>query len=295
MWRAVFGAYLGVLLALASAIVALPGHVQAAAPMTVRFIDVGAGDATWVTTPDQHTLLIDCGPLSYGKQLAEDLRSAKVSTVDMMVLSNAHPEAVGGCVEILRRLTVGTVLVPAQVANSPAWQLFLSQLANTNIRVANAVAGADPDPIGNVALHVLNPVDSGQSGGVLDEFDDSTVLVVDYLGTRVLVAGDIHARGEAQADAGLRQYAPFAIVRVPDHASASSTSQGFLNDVQAQNAVISYALDSAAPAPDPNTLKRLTTSVPRVFTTAHDGTVVATIDELGNVSFVPQSPAPLGV
>jgi beta-lactamase superfamily II metal-dependent hydrolase len=167
-------------------------------------------------------------------------------------------------------------------------------LANTNTRVVNAIAGADPDPIGPVALHVLNPIDNGQNA-TLDEYDDSTVLVIDYLGTRVLLAGDIHERGETQArQTGLLLFAPFAVVRIPDHASRLSTSQRFLDDVQTQNAVISYALDPTTPSPDYNTLKRLITSVPNVFTTAHDGTVVVDIDSYGRVRFTPSSPTPLG-
>jgi beta-lactamase superfamily II metal-dependent hydrolase len=289
--RAGIGALLGVLAMGGLAVVPAHGQPAAAPPMIVRFLDVGFGDATWVTTPEQRTILVDCGPLSFGKDFAQALRSAGATHIDLLALSNAHPEAVGGCVEILRRIPVDTALVPAQLASSPAWKLFLAQLANTNTRVINAVAGSDPNPIGSVALHVLNPVDNGQSAP-LDEYDDSTVLVLDYLGTRVLLAGDIHARGETQAHtAGLPLFAPFAVMRVPDHASSLSSSERFLNDVQAQYAVVSYALDPTTPAPDDATMARLRSSVGSVFTTAHDGTVVAQIDSFGRVQMNPPAPS----
>lgn len=285
--RVLLGTLLGWVLLSGAA--ALPTGAQQGESLIIRFIDVGAGEATWLTTPDQRTILVDCGPLSYGKQLAQDLQSAGVSGVDLLVLSNAHPEAVGGCVEILRRLPIGTVLVPAQLANSPAWKLFLAELSSTNTRVVNAVARADPDAVGGVVLHVLNPSDTGQSGP-LDEYDDSTVLVIDYAGTRVLLAGDIHLRGEIQArQAGLLMYAPFAVLRVADHASKASTSQRFLDDTQPQYAVVSYGLDPAAPAPDENTIFRLRSSVPNVLTTARDGTLVAQIDAYGRVRVNPES------
>ena len=268
--RILLGTLLGWVLLSGAA--ALPTGAQQGESLIIRFIDVGAGEATWLTTPDQRTILVDCGPLSYGKQLAQDLQSAGVSGVDLLVLSNAHPEAVGGCVEILRRLPIGTVLVPAQLANSPAWKLFLAELSSTNTRVVNAVARADPDVVGGVVLHVLNPSDTGQSGP-LDEYDDSTVLVI-----------EIQAR-----QAGLLMYAPFAVLRVADHASKASTSQRFLDDTQPQYAVVSYGLDPAAPAPDENTIFRLRSSVPNVLTTARDGTLVAQIDAYGRVRVNPES------
>jgi competence protein ComEC len=288
--RAGMSALLGLLAMGGLAVV--PAHGQQPAPTTiVRFLDVGFGDATWVTTPEQRTILVDCGPLSYGKDFAQALRSAGTTHIDLLALSNAHPEAVGGCVEILRRIPVDTVLVPAQLASGPAWKLFLAELANTNTRVINAVAGSDPNPIGSVTVHVLNPVDNGQSAP-LDEYDDSTVLVLDYLGTRVLLAGDIHARGELQThNTGLPLFAPFAVLRVPDHGSSASASQAFLNDVQAQYAVVSYALDPTTPAPDDTTLARLRGSVGSLYTTAHDGTVVAQIDSFGRVQINPPAPS----
>jgi beta-lactamase superfamily II metal-dependent hydrolase len=169
-------------------------------------------------------------------------------------------------------------VAPTRSANNAACLPFLSRLPDTRPRVLGAAVGNDPEPLGNVQFRVFNPPAASLAADSND-FDDSTVLVIDYLGTRVLLAGDIHSRGEdALAEAGLAALAPFAVLRVADHASASSTSERFLwGTVRPHYAVVSYGTGRGAGVPDPSTMDRLRAQVGQVFTTAEHGSVTIQI------------------
>jgi beta-lactamase superfamily II metal-dependent hydrolase len=66
-----------------------PSLAQASGQLIVRFLDVGQGDAAWLTTPNGSTILIDCGRNGYGPQLVAQLEAANVTRIN--VLARAMP------------------------------------------------------------------------------------------------------------------------------------------------------------------------------------------------------------
>ena len=73
-------------------------------PLVVRFLNVGQGDGAWLTLPDGRTVLIDCGPVSYGRRLVAELFASGVERVDVLAPSHAHADNMGGCIEVVRQM-----------------------------------------------------------------------------------------------------------------------------------------------------------------------------------------------
>src|SRR5277367_2322515 len=57
--------------------------------LTVRFLDVGQGDAALLTTSDKHAMLIDAGPPDGQARVAAALASVSGDTLDAVLLSHA--------------------------------------------------------------------------------------------------------------------------------------------------------------------------------------------------------------
>src|SRR5436190_15279298 len=89
--------------------------------LSVRFLDVGQGDGAWLTTPDGKTILIDCGPLAYGKHLVVDLQAAGVERIAVLAPSHAHADHVGGCIDVVRNFPVDEVLWTGQTDTTQTW------------------------------------------------------------------------------------------------------------------------------------------------------------------------------
>ncbi len=241
----------------------------------VRFLDVGQGDGAWLTTPGGSTVLIDCGPFSYGPKLVGLLKEAGVEQVDVLAPSHAHADHMGGCYHVLNSLPVGQVLWTGQTDSSTTWRTFWSLVGSVGTPVTQLVAGQVFEWGSGVRATVYNPPDHG-SGMPFDEYDDSHVLLIEHGAIRFLFVGDLHPRGEARAlAAGL----PSAqVLKVAEHGSRSGNSYSFLLAVAPQLGVISAGLNNQFGHPHPDVLSRLAGVGASVLSTAEVGTIIITSD-----------------
>jgi competence protein ComEC len=266
-------------LGLALAALASPAVGQelppAVPPLIVRFLDVGQGDGAWLTTPDGRTVLIDCGPGSYGRKLVVDLRAAGVDHIDVLAPSHAHADHMGGCIEVVRQLPVDEILWTGQTDTSQTWRTFWGEVSARGLPVTTIRAGQVFDWGSGVTATVYNPM-SHLDGSAVNEYDDSHVLLVQYLGTRVLFVGDLHSRGEQRAlAAGLP---PVDILKIAEHGSASGSSPEFLAAIRPRLAILSYATPNSFGLPSPTVMARLAMDGIVPLTTDEHGTITITVD-----------------
>jgi beta-lactamase superfamily II metal-dependent hydrolase len=264
---------------LALATLASPAAGQEVAPglppLIARFLDVGQGDGAWLTTPDGRTVLIDCGPLSYGRRLVVDLKAAGVEHISFLAPSHAHADHMGGCIEVVRQLPVDEVLWTGQTDTSQTWRTFWREVGERGLPVTTIRAGQVFDWGGGATATVYNPM-SHLDGSSISEYDDSHVLLVEYLGTRLLFVGDLHSRGEQRAlAAGLP---PVHILKIAEHGSASGSSPEFLAAIHPRLAILSYATPNSFGLPSPTVLARLALDGIQALTTDEHGTITITVD-----------------
>jgi competence protein ComEC len=262
-----------------------PAARQAGPLVVMHFVDVGNGDAAWVTLADGATALIDCGPPDPNKRLILALQSAGVRHIDLLAPSRARSDAVGGCADVIRYLTVSNVLVPTEDSNETFSRgLYSAVDANAVTRVP-ATARWSRD-YGDSRLSLFNP-GATPIGGVED---DSQVILLEYGNARALFAGAIHEYGEIQALAeGLNGY-QVQVLRVADHGVAGTTSQAFLDAVfsspDPKLAILSYSAAARAPQPSADVIARLAASGATLLRTPRDGSITVMFDADGKLTWV---------
>jgi competence protein ComEC len=264
----------------------LPAAV--AAGVVVHVVDVGNGDAAWIRLADGSTALIDCGPVDPNRRLLLALQEAGVSQIDLLAPSRSRADALGGCADVARYLTVTNVLWsgPASDVASRTFQAALDAQAAQNGQPVNqlpATAGWSQD-YGNSRLSLFNPAPT--SAG--DAEDDSQVLLLEYGRAHALFTGAIHAAGENQAlNAGLSGY-QVDMLRVADHGVSGTSSEAFLNAVFSSPgprlAILSYSPASTAAHPDPDVIRRLRDSGAALESTAQNGSITVLIGSDGTLS-----------
>ena len=246
--------------------------------LLMEAIDVGQGDSLLLITPDGKTMLVDGGGFGGGPHQAPQdydigeevvsqvLWSRGIRKIDVVVLSHAHSDHMGGLPAVLRNFH------PAEfwVGNNPrfgAYNALLDEAASLHVRVRSLRAG-DALPFGSTQVSVLAPFRDYQPGPEPTN-NDSLVLRVAYRETSVLLEGDAETPVENAmlAETGLAS----TLLKVGHHGSVTSTGPKFLARVAPQWAVISCGLRNRYGHPRMEVLEELEAAKVRTLSTDING------------------------
>jgi competence protein ComEC len=267
--RAVFLAVVAAIAAIASFPFA-PETRSGSLEMTA--LDVGQGDSLLLVSPRGRTILIDGGgsfnPIgqqaeSRGPDPGEEAVSAYLwsrgfKNIDVVALTHAHQDHIGGLTAVLENFSVGTLWIGREVA-SPQ-QVDLEKLASAQgAHVIHELSGATFDFDGAKGKFLwprIVPEEIAPSA----KNDDSLVFRLTYGDRSFLLPGDAERLTERNllSDSGTNGDELHAdVLKIGHHGSKNSTTQDFLSAVQPRLAVISAGEENPYGHPSPILLERL--------------------------------------
>jgi len=260
-------------------------------PLQVSFINVGQGDSALIRDASGFDVLIDGGNTSAGPTVVAYLREQGVDDIDVMVVSHADSDHIGGLIDVLNAtdLAVESVLYSGYPGDTVTWSTFATAVANEGITMT--IAQFPMTYIwGETTAHILNP----EPGLVNPETNDASVVVLlEHGNNRFLFPGDIDSSIEADVVARSTPVAA-QILKVAHHGSAYSSSEEFLTAVLPKEAVISVG-DNSYGHPADETISRLLAVGARIWRTDQNGTIWVTSDGVayeiaaqygGNISYI---------
>ncbi|MDQ7850539.1 MAG: DNA internalization-related competence protein ComEC/Rec2 [Armatimonadota bacterium] len=279
---------------------ALPGSLGPRL-LVVSVLDVGQGDAILVQSPSGRVLLVDGGgevelpgrlrgdaAASSGEampartdvgmqRVVPALRRLGVRRLDVIVLSHAHEDHVGGLPAVLQNFSVDLVLEPGVPHASPSYARFLELVRQRRTAYALARQGQRIDLGDGAAAHVLWPPEDGERRGAAEQVNARSVVARLSFGRfSVLLTGDIEAETEAALvhSGGLQS----TVLKVAHHGSRTSTTPLFVDAVHPVYAVISVGRGNFFGHPHAQTLRTLEQRGIRVYRTDRDGAVILRSD-----------------
>ena len=262
--------------------------------LEVTAIDVGQGDSLLVVSPDGGTLLVDAGgPIGptasnsrwdIGEEVvAPYLWSRHIRHLDVVMLTHAHSDHMGGMPAVLRDLRPRELWISIEPGDAPAMRALLAEAQTLGITVRRFHAGDGFDWRGLHAM-VLSP-ELGYSNPGAPRNDDSLVMRLAYNRGSVLLEGD--AEWSSEADMVLNhRIAPSTLLKVGHHGSKTSTADAFLAAVSPRDAVISVGTHNTFGHPRWEVLNRLEQARVRTWRTDREGAETFLISADGSISAV---------
>ncbi len=239
--------------------------------LTVRFFDVGQGDAALITSPGGTAVLVDGGPDE--EQVATELAALGITRLDVVVASHPHADHVIGLPAVLARVQVSVLLQPGCPDDSPLQADLDRAVADEGIAVQHPRAGA-VYTVGDIRIDVVSP-DRCWSGTESDTNNDALILRVSLGDDVVLIASESEEPAqELLLEMGVDLRAD--VLKVPHHGAATSVP-AFFDAVAAPVAVVSVG-ENTYGHPVPSTLDALVASGSTVWRTDLRGTVTVTFD-----------------
>jgi len=241
--------------------------------LTLYLLDVGQGDAAAIRTPSGRWVVIDAGP-SFGARdagrrvVAPFLTRMRARQVDMLVVSHAHLDHLGGAAAVLDRFVVNAVLEPAVPVADSLYLAFLDDVAVEGAQWRPARRG-EGWTLDGVRFSVLHP-DTTWTRWREDLNEDSVVLLVEYGAFRALFTGDAGLPVEAEL---LGTIGPVDILKVGHHGSRGATGSRWLGELRPRAALISVGGANRYGHPHREALSRLADDTVPVWRTDEEGTL----------------------
>ena len=266
-------------MALALAVAALVWALALLRPgdrMEVVFLDVGQGDAAFISTPLNRQIVVDGGPgrLDMVRFLGENMPPGD-RTLELVVLTHPHADHLTGLLETMERYEVGAVLERRVDYDGPVYAAW-RELAAADAPVVEAVPGQRVDMGDGAVVDVLGPPSRLLRGTESDVDNASVVIRVSYGEVSFLLTGDMFKEAEAALVAG-GSHLESDVLKVGHHGSRTSSSWAFLDAVRPAVAVVSAGAENSFGHPHAETLEALGRHV--------DAGMVLTTFERGDVRF----------
>jgi len=241
--------------------------------LTVHFIDVGQADCILIQFPDEQVALIDGGNRDDAENVVRYIEKLGVEKIDYLLATHPHEDHIGGLPEVIKQFEIGKIYMPKVSANTMIFETLLTEIEKKNLKIISGKAGISIIDTDEIDFFLLAP----NSDKYNETNNYSLVAKLDYKDSSFLFMGDAEKESEKEIiDLGYNIDAD--VLKVGHHGGESSTSQGFLENVNPFYAVISAGKNNSYGHPHKETLERLSKMDITVLRTDEMGTIIMTSD-----------------
>ena len=240
--------------------------------LEITYIDVGQGDSIFIKFPnDKSNILIDTGGkvtygnlknnYSVGKNIVDYLKSMGIRKLDYLIITHGDFDHMGDSLYLIDKFKVENVIFNCGEFNVLEKEL-IKVLDEKKIKYYSCIKELN---IGKYKLDFLNTK-------VYDnENDNSNVIYTEFNGYKFMFMGDAGIEKEKDI---LDKYnlANIDVLKVGHHGSKTSSSKGFIDEIDPKYGVISVGKNNRYGHPNKEVLNNLDNS--KIYRTDQDGSIM---------------------
>ena len=248
---------------------ALSDTAQTSANVTIKFIDVGQGEAILIALPEK-TMLIDAGPTGSAPKIEQVLQELGRNKIDYLVATHPDEDHIGGMADVISNTQIGTIYAPNKTNNTATYRKFLAAIQNNNLQITLAEAGTIIDQIDSYKLEILWP----KKDANFPETNDYSIIIKLTVGNKTfLFTGDAPTNAILNSNPG-----HIDVLKLSHHGSRTGTTEVLIHKLSPTYAVLSYAVDNPYGHPMQSVLNALRKHSVEVWGTGANGTITITCD-----------------
>jgi competence protein ComEC len=237
--------------------------------LTVRFLDVGQGDATLIQDPSGASVLFDGGREE--ARVAGLLRQAGVSRLALVVATHQSADHHGGLAEVLARYPVDLLLENGDGTTDPTFLAMLATARRAGVPITTA-RGGQVLRAGGLVVRVLWPPPRPPGPAPEDPNPRAMVAIVSSGAFDLFLSADAESPTLLPLD-----LPPVDAMKVPHHGSSDPGLPELLTRLRPAIAAIEVGADNSYGHPHPSTLAALHGAGVTAYRTDRDGTVTLTV------------------
>ena len=251
--------------------------------LRVSYLDVGQGDATFITFPNGQQMLVDCAVDGRILEALGREMDFYDKFIDYLVITHPDKDHYGGCIDVLRRFDVGHIVHSGVGKKSDFFDVF-ERVVESEQAMYHKLVGEHVWHIASTTIHFLYPdrdlvKDYRVPGSKKDTGFNNTSLVfrLSYAGISFLFTGD----GEIELEQYiLEKYGAFLdvdILKAGHHGGADSSSSKFLDVVSPLHTIFSAGKGNHYGHPSPRIIRRVERLGSAIWRTDRQGDILVYI------------------
>lgn len=242
--------------------------------LKVVFLDVGQGDAIFISTPAKKTILIDGGGYKGERTMGElvvnpFLLREGVDKLDLIISTHPDSDHLAGLLDVVEEKKADLLLLPAGGEKDERYGPLIALAHQKNVSVREVKRGdrINLDPA--LSLEILNPPSLTAE---LDN-DSSVVLKMSYGSFDFLFTGDLEKEG-MQNILRSQNELEAEVLKFPHHGSKNGLQENFLKEVRAKAVVISAGENNNFGHPSPEVIEYFGRQNIPLYRTDQQGAVI---------------------
>ena len=239
------------------------------ANVTIKFIDVGQGEAILIALPEK-TILIDAGPTGSAPKIAQVLQELGRNKIDYLVATHPDEDHIGGMADVISSTQIGAIYAPNKTNNTATYRKFLTAIQNNNLQITLAEAGTIIDQTDSYKLEILWPT---KDANFPDTNDYSIIIKLTVGNKTFLFTGDAPTSAILDSNPG-----HIDVLKLSHHGSRTGTTEVLIHKLSPTYAVLSYAVDNSYGHPMQSVLNALHKHSVEIWGTGANGTITITCD-----------------
>lgn len=241
--------------------------------LEVTVFDVGQGDATLISTPNDKHFLIDTGRWTPTYNSAKyviipHLKAEGISRLDAVFHSHPHADHIGGTSELIDQFPIDTIYNAGAHYDSRLYHNYLQKAGQKKIPVKSLSAGdiLNLDP--SIKMLVYGP---STGGNISNVNNSSLILELIYRSTEFLFMGDAESKQEYRLLENYPDFVDTDFLKVAHHGSKTSSNNLLLKSAAPDISTISLAKTNRFNHPHPDAVYRLQQTKSKLFFTSLEG------------------------
>jgi len=244
----------------------------------IAAINVGQGDAILLQSPGGHETLIDAGVkrgrLDRGHlQVVPYLRTQGIDKLDLILLTHADMDHIGGIPSVLREIGCDTLCL-ADVRDHPHFREIVQICDSTQTTLKMVTAGEILISEPGYRLYLLSP----SAGWQANANERSLVLKAVHGSCSVLLTGDAGVKCERMLVSIWGSFLQSELLKLGHHGSNTASCDAFLEQVKPEHGLISCGLNNRYGHPATEVLERFERKAVQLYRTDLTGTLELTSD-----------------
>lgn len=233
--------------------------------VSIHFLNVGQGDATFIELPGNQNILIDGGPVGSEKEL-DKYEPFFNRTIKNLIITHPHLDHFGGLLSIVKDYRIENIYMTKATNKTPEFEQLLSEIKGKNIRVSYVKKGDAIEFEQDIKLRFLFPSDTNYNPENLN--DTSIVSELDWGSRKALFMGDMEADVQYKI---LDLVSKVDVLKVSHHCSTNAFDTKLYQKIMPQYAVISVGKGNAFGHPAKSCLDTMKSS--QIYRTDQDGDI----------------------